>query len=140
MFKINKSNDILSEITVIFSNAISKGDDSVLEKLIKYEPLRIFCEGIRSSKIEEIILNSMKGIYLVLRNFYKISKKDLESFEIELDSVIAIINNLIFSKNDVIANQAKGIRDKFSEYKRLKKIAIANTDFLDKDSLMRMDY
>lgn len=124
--KINKCNDILSEIIITFKNVISilYTENSIQEdflKVFKYEPIRIFCDGIRSSKKEIIMNDSIKGIYNVIICFNKLPKDTAEDAEIEINSVMPLINNLIYEKNEILAENAKNLVNKYLEYQIFKR-------------------
>ena len=141
--KITKCNDVLSEIIITFTNLLAilnteghSNEDDFLN-VFKYEPLRIFCDGMRSSNKETIINNSIKGIFNIIMSFDKIPKDKLQEVEIEINTVTPLINNLIFGKNELLAENAKSLLNKYLEYKKYRKIL--NSNFMDTE-MINMEY
>ena len=140
--KISKCNDVLGEIIVTFWNILAtlNSEENFNEedflKVYKYEPLRIFCDGIRSSNKEVLINDCIKGIYNLILNFHKIPKDKLQEVEIEINSVTPLINNYVFGKNDQLAENAKSLLSKYLDYKKYKKNL--NADIMDTE-MMNMD-
>lgn len=140
--KITKCNDVLSEIVITFSNVLAtlnrEGNlnEEDFFKVLKYEPLRIFCDGIRSSNKEILINNCLKGIYNLIINFHKIPKEKLQENEIEINSVTPLINNFVFGKNEQLAENAKRLLSKYLEYKKYRKNF--NAKFMDTE-MMNLD-
>lgn len=101
--KITKSNKVLSESIMIFHNLLAKCSNSGYSEIIKYDPLRIFCEGLKNSNLDNILYFSTKGILNFLKNSSLIPKNQLINVDIEINSIFPLIeenaNNL--KKNDI---------------------------------------
>jgi len=144
--KITKCNDVLSEIIITFTNVLStlncekKFNEEEFLKVYKYEPLRIFCDGIRSSSNKENLISyCMRGIYNLIINFHRIQipKDKFKEVEIEINSVMPLINNYVFGKNEQLAEDAKCLLGKYLEFKKY--IKNLNVNFIDIE-MMNIDY
>jgi len=135
--KITKCNDVLLEIIITFSNLLFYTDQEGIVKLMKFNPIRIFCEGIKHSNKEEIINHSIMGINSIILSSNFFESEEIKEIEIEINSITPIINNLAFGKNKEIADKADKLLKKYGEFKKYKKNIEFNT--YENDTIMKMD-
>lgn len=118
VYKITKCNNVILEIIITFNNLIFHADFRIFKMILKYEPLRIFCETLKYSNLLKVQKACLSGIYKFLKHFFNFSTQEVKYYEIEVDNILPIVESLAAnSKNEEIIGYSHALLQRINDCK-----------------------